>query len=121
MPGCDLVDDTMSDTKIRGIYRFRRTVPLEEVSRVVAPIAESHGITRVRLFGSRARGDNDRSSDYDFCIAYPPDMTLCRLSDFVGELELALGRSVDIVPEHCMTDRLRYLIEGDMVTVYEQA
>lgn len=108
-------------TSIRNRYRIKRTVPIAEVSRIVAPIAENHGITRVSLFGSRARGDNRRNSDYDFCVAYSDAMTLCVLSEFIGDLEEALGRTVDVVPEHCMSDRLRDLIKDDMVLIYDQA
>lgn len=87
----------------------------------MAPIAEKHGIIRVSLFGSRARGDNRRGSDYDFCVAYSDTMTLCILSEFIGDLEEALGRTVEVVPEHCMSNRLRDLIKDDMVLIYAQA
>lgn len=39
---------------------------IEELRRTVGPIAESHGMRRVYLFGSRARGDHREDSDYDF-------------------------------------------------------
>ncbi|MBQ7569540.1 MAG: nucleotidyltransferase domain-containing protein, partial [Synergistaceae bacterium] len=42
---------------------------LEELKKIVAPIAEKRGVDKVYLFGSRARGDNRPDSDYDFIIS----------------------------------------------------
>ena len=38
---------------------------VEEIKRIVAPIAETHGVTRLYLFGSRAKGTDNADSDYD--------------------------------------------------------
>lgn len=47
---------------------FQRDIPPQRLPGIVAPIAERHGVRRIWLFGSRARGDHRRDSDYDFCI-----------------------------------------------------
>ncbi|MBQ7193399.1 MAG: nucleotidyltransferase domain-containing protein [Synergistaceae bacterium] len=36
--------------------------------RIVAPIAIKHGVKKIKLFGSRARGEEHAQSDYDFLI-----------------------------------------------------
>ncbi len=71
----------------------------EELCEVVAPIAIKHGINRIYLFGSRARGDNQINSDYDFCLAVPADYDLFDLGSILSDLEEALGTKVDIVCE----------------------
>jgi predicted nucleotidyltransferase len=41
---------------------------IDEIKRIVAPIAERHGIGKVWLFGSYARGDATTESDIDLHI-----------------------------------------------------
>ena len=41
---------------------------VEEFRRVIAPIAEKHGVDGIVLFGSAARGDDNDDSDYDLCV-----------------------------------------------------
>ena len=72
---------------------------IEEIREVVAPIAERHGVDRVYLFGSRARGDNKERSDFDFYIIPGRIQTLTKLCGLMRELEEALGGEVDIVSE----------------------
>ena len=72
----------------------------EELRKIVAPIAEKHGILRVHLFGSKARGDNREDSDYDFCILAPEGYGLFAIGSFLSDLEDALGNEVDIISEN---------------------
>ena len=71
----------------------------EELQKIVAPIAKKHGMIRVYLFGSRARGDSKAGSDYDFCIRAPPGYGLFKIGSFLSDLKDALGYEVDIVSE----------------------
>lgn len=71
----------------------------EELCEVVAPIAIKHGIDRIYLFGSRARGDNQTDSDYDFCLAVPAEYDLFDLGRIMYDLQEALGTRVDLVCE----------------------
>ncbi|MBQ9582613.1 MAG: nucleotidyltransferase domain-containing protein [Synergistaceae bacterium] len=94
---------------------------LEELKKIVAPIAEKRGVEKVYLFGSRARGDNRPDSDYDFFVHRG---TLKGLAYFglIGDLEDALVTSVDIVlngiPEE---SRFMREVKTDEVLVYDNA
>lgn len=59
---------------------------LDELKGIVGPIASRYNIRRVYLFGSRARGDFDDDSDYDFIILCPEEMGLIGLTNFRNEL-----------------------------------
>ena len=74
-------------------------ISFDELCEIVAPIAEKHGVGRVYLFGSRARGDNEQSSDFDFLITLGQIHSLIKLGSLMCDLEAALGTSVDIVAE----------------------
>ena len=41
---------------------------IDEIREIVAPIAKQHGVDKVFLFGSYARGEADAQSDLDFLI-----------------------------------------------------
>jgi predicted nucleotidyltransferase len=71
-------------------------------------IASKHGAYNVRIFGSVARSEDDEKSDIDFLIDY--DLT--RISPWfpsglMQDLELVLGRKVDIVTVDGLKERIR--------------
>lgn len=69
---------------------------LEDLRDIVAPIAERYGIKRVRLFGSRSRGDFDDDSDFDLLISVKQGTSLMDLGCFVYDLEHTLGKSIGV-------------------------
>ncbi len=74
-------------------------------------LAEKHGATNVRVFGSVARSEANEASDIDFLVDFSPEY---RLWDRIGlkqDLEDLLGRKVDVVLEK----RLRELIRDDIL------
>ena len=71
----------------------------EELCEIVAPIAKKRGVDCIYLFGSRARGDNDTKSDFDFYIIPGQIQSLIGLSGLMQDLEEALGNKVDIISE----------------------
>ena len=69
---------------------------LDELRDIVAPIASRYNVRRVYLFGSRARGDYTKDSDFDFFLVLDYDrVTLTELGSFMTELEEVLGSRVD--------------------------
>jgi len=82
-----------------GAKKARHDLSFDELCEIVAPIAEKRGVTRIYLFGSRARGENDENSDYDFFIVPGRIRSLIGLSGLMRELEEALGAEVDIISE----------------------
>ena len=82
-----------------GPAEMERSLGFEELCEIVAPIAEKRGVDKIYLFGSRARGDSDEKSDYDFYIVPGRIRSLIGLSGLMQDLEEALGTKVDIVSE----------------------
>ena len=77
----------------------KKEFSIETLREIVAPIAIEHGIIRVYLFGSRARGDNHIDSDYDFCIVIPEDYDLIDIGGIMYDLQEAIGSEIDLVCE----------------------
>ena len=72
-------------------------------------LAATHGVVRVRVFGSRARGEACAASDLDLLVDLAPDRDLLDLIAFKLDVEDLLGRRVDVLTEAA---RSPYLREG---------
>ena len=70
-------------------------------------IAHGHGAARIRVFGSYATGAASSSSDVDFLIALEPGRDLLDLVGLKQDLELLLGRPVDVAEEGGLSPHLR--------------
>lgn len=77
-------------------------------------ILQSHGVTKVSVFGSFARGDANPDSDLDLLVRYRAGTSLFDVIDLQNELEQALGRKVDIVSEKYIRPRLAKRIKQDI-------
>ena len=70
---------------------------IEELSRLISPIAAKYRVERVYLFGSRAKGDHGEDSDYDLSIDQGDLVRLRDYLNFIDELESVLDCKVDVV------------------------
>jgi predicted nucleotidyltransferase len=84
---------------------------LEEILRAkredILRLFAKYGARNVRVFGSVARGEADEQSDLDFLVELEPGRTLFDLGGLQYELELLLGRRVDVVTERGLKRRIR--------------
>ncbi len=69
--------------------------------------ARSHGVRRVRVFGSVARGDAGPGSDVDLLVELAPGRTLVDLAGFRIDATKILGVAVDVATVDMLKDRLR--------------
>ncbi len=70
-------------------------------------IARRHGVERLRVFGSVARGQAGPLSDLDLLIAFQPGRGFRDLMDFCDEVEANLHRRVDVVVEDGLSPHIR--------------
>jgi predicted nucleotidyltransferase len=70
----------------------------EEIMRLAA----RRGVKNIRVFGSAARGESKPDSDIDFLVEMEPDRSLFDLGGLLMDLQLLLGRDVDIVTEKAL-------------------
>ena len=76
-------------------------------------VARRHGVTKVRVFGSMARGDAGPQSDIDLLIEVGGEPSAWFPGGLVAELEELLGRRVEVVTERGLDDLLRdRVLEG---------
>ena len=60
---------------------------IDEIRQIVTPIAKQHGVDKVFLFGSYARGDATPASDVDLCVDAPKLHSLFALGGLYADLE----------------------------------
>lgn len=77
----------------------------------------SLGASRVRLFGSVARGDSNEQSDVDLLVTLDAGVGLFALSRMRGEAERILGVDVDVVPEDSLKPGVRESVLADAVSL----
>lgn len=90
---------------------------LEEKRGEILRIASEHGAREVRVFGSVARGEDDRESDIDFLVELDPGRSLLDLGGLQMELESLLGRRVDVVTARGLKARIRERVLREAIWV----
>lgn len=63
----------------------------------ILQIAQQHGASNVRVFGSMARGKATAGSDLDLLVDFAPDRSLFDHVGLIQDLEDLLGIRVDVV------------------------
>jgi predicted nucleotidyltransferase len=84
---------------------------------VIREAAKRHGATRVRVFGSFARGDNRDGSDLDLLIELEPGRSLLDLIAIKQDLEDLLGVRVDVVTERSISPYLRDIVLKEAIAL----
>jgi uncharacterized protein len=81
-------------------------------------IAEKHGASNVRIFGSVARGEANEDSDIDFLVDYDLEkITPWFPSGLLLDLEQLLNCKVDVATVDMLKDRIRDRVLQEAVTL----
>ena len=94
----------------------KTTTDLKKLKPRIVRILKKHGIKKAGIFGSYARGDNNKKSDIDILVEPRKGMGF----EFFGlqiELEEKLGRKVDLVTYKSIHPFLRERILNDEVKI----
>ena len=94
---------------------------IEDIRRIVTPIARQHGVASVSIFGSCAKGTALPASDVDLKIEKGQLKSLFQLCGFRLAVEDALKLPVDLVTSE-MSDRdFLDMIAKDEVLLYRNS
>ena len=110
--------DVFRNNSMFGRKNRTKEMTLDELKAIVAPIAERDGIQLMFLFGSRARGEFDDDSEYDFILLCPEGMGLIGLTNFRNELMNALNSPVDFAYEGYLTEGFNAPVGSDKILIY---
>jgi len=81
----------------------------------ILEVARARGASRIRIFGSVARGEDTLSSDVDFLVELDADRTLFDLGGLMMDLRELLRREVDVVTEDGLRSRVAQRVLLDVV------
>ena len=94
---------------------------IEELQRLIAPIARQHGVKSVSLFGSYARNSATAESDVDLLIEKGQLRSLFQLSGFRLAVEDTLRLPVDLVTSEAADQEFVDMISKDKVLLYGES
>lgn len=93
---------------------------IEEIKVKTIPVAKKHGISRMCLFGSYARGEANDDSDIDLYVDKGNMTSLIKYMAFVYDLENALNCHVDVVTTGIKDKDFLDNIQSEGVVLYEE-
>jgi len=101
-----LTEPSAPTTSVRG-QLGPRAAELRRHRRRLRDAARAHGVRRVRVFGSLARGEALPTSDVDLLVELEVGRTLLDLAAFRREAEEMLGMQVDVATPDMLKERIR--------------
>ena len=85
-----------------------------EIKKKIKPILKRHDVKKAAIFGSHARGEENKKSDIDILIEYKKDdKSLLDLSGLKIELEEKLDKKVDVLTYDSIHPFLKDIILGE--------
>jgi predicted nucleotidyltransferase len=88
---------------------------LQKNRKKIYEIAERHGVSNIRVFGSVARGEEKKNSDVDLLVKVQNYSKFCTgfgHSEFDKKIEKLLHRKVDVITEKS----LHPLLKNEIIT-----
>lgn len=95
-----------SPMSVRG-QLGQRARELRRHRRRLLDAGRQHGVQRIRVFGSVARGEDEAASDIDLLVDLEPGRTLLDLAAFRRHAEEILGTPVDVATPDILKERIR--------------
>lgn len=108
------------------IWNANIIMPSKEVQNMIPKIQRyfaTQPIERAYLFGSCARGEENKDSDVDLLVTYKDsdNLSLLTICHMMNELSDTLGRSVDMVEERRLLPFAIPSTNHDKLLIYERA
>lgn len=91
---------------------------IEDLKKIIAPIAHKYKISKVYLFGSYARGDYHIKSDIDLRIEKGDMRGMFALCGFYSEVSEALCMDVDVLTTGSLDEEFLNSIREEEVMLY---
>jgi uncharacterized protein len=96
-----------------------RSLLIVDIKKKIIPILKKYDIKKASIFGSVARGEQNRTSDLDILVEMGKPLGF----EFVGlqmDIEKAIGRKVDLLTYKSVHPALKKIILNSQVKIYER-
>ena len=101
------IGDGIANPNVPLEVAMTRMKLLESKRKDIFELAARHGATRIRVFGSVARGEEGSTSDVDLLVDLEPGRSLFDLGGLLMDLQNLLGCKVDVITEKGLRPRIR--------------
>lgn len=92
---------------------------IDEIKKIVSPLAKAYGVQRVFLFGSYARGEATPSSDLDFRVDKGALRGLFALGGLYSDLEEGFDKKLDLLTTGSLEPKFLNHIANEEILIYE--
>jgi len=96
-----------------------KTHPLTKYQKKIAQVAKANHVSYLALFGSYARGEQNKKSDVDLLVKFNKSVDLLDLIHTEHQFEDALGKKVDLITKDGLSKYVKPYVEPDLITIYE--
>lgn len=79
-------------------------------------LSKKYHISKLSVFGSYARGDQQENSDLDLLVDFKENIGI-KIIDLADELEQIIGLKVDLISKNALKKRYFMAIEKDLINV----
>jgi len=90
----------------------------QDINNKIINYLSQYNPTRIGIFGSYARNEDNSQSDIDILIDFPENISLFDIGGIKYDLTEILQRSVDIVSERGLNKRLKESIHKDLMIIF---
>ncbi|MDW7659668.1 MAG: nucleotidyltransferase family protein [Bacillota bacterium] len=91
---------------------------IDDIRRIIKPLAEKYGVAQIYLFGSYARGDATECSDIDLLVYKGSVKGLFALCGFYTDLETVFSVKIDLLTSGSLSEDFRNRIKDEEVLIY---
>jgi len=96
------------------------TQKIAEIKKIIVPILKKNDVLKSSIFGSVARGDQNKKSDIDILIQPKKGTTMFGLIYLERALQKKLKRKVDLVTYNSVHPLLKDRVYKDEIVIYEK-
>jgi len=94
---------------------------IKDIKIKILPILKAQGVEKAAIFGSFAKGTENKRSDIDLLVKLNNSKTLLDLVGLKLELEEKLGRKVDVITYNSLNRHLKKIILDEQKVIYEKS
>lgn len=94
-----------------------KKLDLKDVREKSRPILDKHGVQKAEVFGSYARGEQDKESDIDLLVEMENGATLIDIAELKKELENILEVQVDVLTYNSIHPEILSQVQDEAVEI----
>lgn len=90
---------------------------LQSIKSRVVPILKKHDVSRAGIFGSYARGKQNKQSDIDLLVEFKGEKTLIDLAAMELQLEQTIKKKFDVLTYNSINPLLKNIILSEEIKI----